>query len=116
MQLHDDERSHQLTDGAAAPQSDGRTHSPVTTGASVVGASVVGASVVGASVVDASVARTVTDAPHPAITHSPITYAARTIAHRPYHCAHQSRATASVRLASAPVAPGIASEPSSGPT
>ena len=80
MQLHDDVRSHQLTDAAAAPQSDGRTHSPVTAGASTVGASTVGASTVAASV-----ARTVIDALHPAITTRPITHAARTIVGGRYH-------------------------------
>ena len=79
MQLHDDELSHQLTDAAAAPQSDGRTHSPVATDTSAVGTSTAGTSTVGASTVAASVARTVIDALHPAITNSPITHAARSI-------------------------------------
>ena len=90
MQLHDDELSHQLTDGAAAPQSDGRRHSPTTTtgtsvvgtsavGTSTVGTSTTGASTTGASTTGTSVARTVTDAPHPAITTSPIRHAVRTI-------------------------------------
>ncbi len=79
MQLHDDELSHQLTDAAAAPQSDGRTHSPVATDTSAVGTSTAGTSTTGASTVAASDARTVTDAPHPANTTSPITHAARSI-------------------------------------